>query len=430
MIKSGVKTPVRSEARRGFTIIELLVVISIIAILIALLLPAIQSAREAARATQCRSNLRQMGIAMHTFADGDSQHRFSTGAYDFRRDGCPDTWGWVADMIKLKAGNPHQLRCPSNVAQGLEKLNDLIGTIGSTTPKEGAPAGRLLDGLCSGITAADTTTNLAITRQLVLDGVNTNYASSWFMVRTAPKFFIADSTTGVGSIDFGDGAGGTLGVKGLGGSRGPMTRRDMDSADVLSSVIPMLGDAGLGDSDEAFLSNTVLEESGLQAGDRLAESFNDGPAIWVADAGVKLPKDGIVPVAAFIPGTMPVRGDRPGSATQPETGFAPAANTTATAGFAGGAPKLWLQDTRDWAAVHGNGGNILMADGSVRSLSDDNGDGYFNPGFPVVTGTTATPEYLAERVGYTSNLCEINPFEVWCGPSLKFKASNKGAFED
>ncbi len=59
----------RSSRRRAFTLIELLVVIAIIAVLIALLLPAVQQARESARRTQCKNQLKQLGLALHNYHD-------------------------------------------------------------------------------------------------------------------------------------------------------------------------------------------------------------------------------------------------------------------------------------------------------------------------------------------------------------------------
>lgn len=72
--------------RRGFTLIELLVVIAVIAVLIALLLPAVQQARERARAVQCSNNLKQIGLALHNY---EGSHRLFPPSFLRQEDGNP-----------------------------------------------------------------------------------------------------------------------------------------------------------------------------------------------------------------------------------------------------------------------------------------------------------------------------------------------------
>ena len=104
--------------RVGFTLIELLVVIAIIAVLIALLLPAVQQAREAARRTQCKNNLKQIGLAMHNYHD---THNSLPPGYVMQFSGTGDgvldgNWGWGAFVLPfLEQGNLHAKLNPGTI---------------------------------------------------------------------------------------------------------------------------------------------------------------------------------------------------------------------------------------------------------------------------------------------------------------------------
>lgn len=85
-------------AVRGFTVVELLVVIAVIGILVALLMPAVQQSREAARRTQCRSRLHQISIALHNYLD--THQTYPIGSLTVGPSYTPFSgWGWGAMLL-------------------------------------------------------------------------------------------------------------------------------------------------------------------------------------------------------------------------------------------------------------------------------------------------------------------------------------------
>jgi len=94
--------------KRGFTLIELLVVIAIIAVLVALLLPAVQQAREAARRSTCKNNLKQIGLALHNYHD--TYRMFPGASYEHGTlggtEGTHGNWAWGAMILPFLDQSP------------------------------------------------------------------------------------------------------------------------------------------------------------------------------------------------------------------------------------------------------------------------------------------------------------------------------------
>ena len=445
--------------RRGFTLVELLVVIAIIGILASLLLPALARAREAARNAQCKSNLRQFFVAMSIFADHDPQERYCTGAYDPHRDGCPDTWGWVADMVNSGNGKPSLLLCPSNPLKGCEKLNDLLGQTTSNAVTD-TTYDRVTAGMCTnlysstgvwtGAASGGTTATAAdgdyVQRVFVDRGYNTNYDASWFLVRSGIR--IATGTVAKGATNTLkaysiDGTNPTYkdGYKSIKACVGPLTRRYVENGWVNPSIIPMLADANLSDPTDAILpvdvaksptnaAYTITWTNGTTqnpadandsssvttalAGQNTAESFQDGPGAF--NSG-----DGTIDLLNCLT-------DLTGQAKCEQLGSCPVPVQSSSAPGSG----YYLQDTRDFGCVHGAGAhlscNILMVDGSVVEFQDTNGDHYLNPGFPVAGGTgigTPLTGSALTAVGYADNTIDLPAAQCFSGVFIANDVNSK-----
>jgi prepilin-type N-terminal cleavage/methylation domain-containing protein/prepilin-type processing-associated H-X9-DG protein len=257
----------------GFTLVELLVVIAVIALLVAILMPSLASAREGAKAAACASNLRAFSSAFELYASQDPRQARCSGAFDHRRDGDVRQFGWVADVIRQKIGSPGQMLCPTNRWRINEKVADYTGAAATGTDN---PLRWTESGGSALIPIIDPATNPEDAAEFWDQGYNTNYATTWQFVRGDPT-----DVDGYGS----DGDS-TDPSKCPRDGDGPLNDGHLSGSPISADRIPIMGDARAGDSSDSEVTaayaqtiNTFADRDVVGVGDFTVESFCDGMSV-------------------------------------------------------------------------------------------------------------------------------------------------------
>jgi prepilin-type N-terminal cleavage/methylation domain-containing protein len=330
----------KDSRRRGFTLIELLVVIAIIAILIALLLPAVQQAREAARRTQCKNNLKQLGLALYNYHDTHSV--FPPGCLQIPNAAgtAPDRtlggWGWntyvlpFVDQAPLYnllspngnnfptsfAGHPVQtvlavMICPSDASPG-------VNTYGGFTDVNGIGAGKSNYPAVSGALNVET--------------------NAWGHVNLATRDAQAAA------------AGEVVSVAGMFNYNSRTSVRDV--TDGLSNTLAC--------GERAWDGNDVKDDLRTDANGTTYAAFDANPALgWVGP----LPRKGSVWAGRY--GHLPVAvGPNAGTNTgEKYSTFVRVTNNDKFVPNGIGAPAA--------SSMHEGGAQYLLGDGSVRFITEN-----------------------------------------------------------